>query len=145
MIEIKEFKFDGDIYARSLQIRNEVLRLPIWLDIFCEDLSADKKSTHVGAFDEGKLIGVVLIDQKVDGEIYLRQFAVRPFYQGKGVGTLLEEYCEVFARRNKAKLLRAHARQVAVNFYTKCGFNVVGDEFIEVGIPHFEVVKTLEK
>ncbi|MEG2116723.1 MAG: GNAT family N-acetyltransferase [Clostridia bacterium] len=143
MIEIEEFKFDSDIYQRSLRIRNEVLRLPIWRDLFNEDLSGDKKSIHVGAFDEGKMVGVVLMDKAPDSIIRLRQFAVRPFYQGKGIGTLLEDYCEKYAKRNGIKILTVHARKEAIEFYKKCGFVAVGDEFEEVGIPHYEMYKAV--
>jgi predicted GNAT family N-acyltransferase len=36
-----------------------------------------------------------------------------------------------------------HARKSAVGFYEKLGYKIVGDEFEEVTIPHFEMQKTL--
>jgi predicted GNAT family N-acyltransferase len=36
-----------------------------------------------------------------------------------------------------------HARSTAVPFYAKLGYECVGDEFIEVTIPHWEMRKAL--
>jgi len=36
-----------------------------------------------------------------------------------------------------------HARKTAIGFYEKSGYSVIGDEFTEVGIPHFEMVKKI--
>ncbi|MEO8175011.1 MAG: GNAT family N-acetyltransferase [Sediminibacterium sp.] len=36
-----------------------------------------------------------------------------------------------------------HARESAVGFYEKHGYKVVGDEFVEVTIPHFIMEKEL--
>jgi len=36
-----------------------------------------------------------------------------------------------------------HARKTALGFYEKLGYNVVGDEFTEVTIPHFVMEKNL--
>jgi predicted GNAT family N-acyltransferase len=36
-----------------------------------------------------------------------------------------------------------HARKSAVGFYEKLGYEIEGDEFEEVTIPHYEMQKTL--
>jgi predicted GNAT family N-acyltransferase len=36
-----------------------------------------------------------------------------------------------------------HARETAVPFYLKLGYEVVGGQFEEVGIPHFKMEKKL--
>jgi predicted GNAT family N-acyltransferase len=38
----------------------------------------------------------------------------------------------------------AHAREAAVPFYTRLGYEVVGDRFIEVGLSHFTVRKAMK-
>jgi hypothetical protein len=35
------------------------------------------------------------------------------------------------------------ARETAVGFYKKLGYAIGGDEFIEVTVPHFRMVKRL--
>ena len=39
--------------------------------------------------------------------------------------------------------LSLHARSIAVGFYEKLGYETVGDEFIEVSIPHRKMAKRL--
>lgn len=36
-----------------------------------------------------------------------------------------------------------HARENAIEFYTKLGYSVVGEWFQEVGIPHKKMIKSL--
>jgi predicted GNAT family N-acyltransferase len=36
-----------------------------------------------------------------------------------------------------------HARETAVEFYEKYGYEKVGEQFIEVTVPHWEMVKRL--
>jgi predicted GNAT family N-acyltransferase len=36
-----------------------------------------------------------------------------------------------------------HARDTAIGFYEKFGYKVMGDEFIEVNVPHHVMVKPL--
>jgi predicted GNAT family N-acyltransferase len=41
------------------------------------------------------------------------------------------------------KLMHCNARKTAVPFYLQLGFETVGEEFEEVGIPHFRMQKTI--
>ncbi|MEJ7682070.1 MAG: GNAT family N-acetyltransferase [Segetibacter sp.] len=36
-----------------------------------------------------------------------------------------------------------HARKSAVGFYEKLGYKIVGDEFLELNIPHYIMEKQL--
>jgi hypothetical protein len=36
-----------------------------------------------------------------------------------------------------------HARKTAVGFYEKQGYEILGDEFLEVSVPHYEMRKKL--
>ena len=38
-----------------------------------------------------------------------------------------------------------HARQVAVPFYERLGYSIVGEPFEEVSIPHFKMEKGLRR
>jgi predicted GNAT family N-acyltransferase len=52
-------------------------------------------------------------------------------------------FAENVARDRGYKVLHMHARKSAVGFYKKLGYEVVGDEFEEVTIPHYEMQKNL--
>jgi predicted GNAT family N-acyltransferase len=40
--------------------------------------------------------------------------------------------------------MTAHARESALQFYSKLDYQVLCERFIEVGIPHFEISKELK-
>lgn len=74
-------------------------------------------------------------------EVQLRQMAVYDQWQGKGVGKLLVQYAEEFAKNKGYSKVMLHARKVAVGFYVGMGYVQYGDMFEEVGIPHFMMEK----
>ena len=63
--------------------------------------------------------------------------------QGKGIGRALMQFAENIARDLGYKKLTMHARVTAVGFYEKLGYSVVGDQFIEVTLPHHSMEKLL--
>jgi predicted GNAT family N-acyltransferase len=73
----------------------------------------------------------------------LRQMAVQNNLQGKGIGASMMNFAEIVARDKGYKKLVMHARKTVMGFYEKLGYKPVGDEFIEVTIPHFVMEKSL--
>jgi predicted GNAT family N-acyltransferase len=69
--------------------------------------------------------------------------AVPNSMQGKGIGRALMVFAENIARDLGYKRLTMHARKTALGFYQKLGYQVTGDEFLEVTIPHFIMEKVL--
>jgi predicted GNAT family N-acyltransferase len=53
------------------------------------------------------------------------------------------EASERVAIERGALRMTLHARQTAVPFYERLGYRVVGEPFIEVGIPHRAMEKSL--
>ena len=73
----------------------------------------------------------------------MRQVAVLFKFQSEGVG---KKMVEVFEQLSKSKGLNSivlHARETAVSFYKKLGYTTEGDQFEEVGIPHWKMSKLL--
>ena len=133
----------SEAYQAELALRNELLRKPIGLDLYCEDLSQEDRDWHIGAFVGGKLIGCLVLTPLNDREIKMRQVAVKEDYQGLGIGRRLVEYAELFAREKGYSAIVLNARKSAIGFYEKLGYKVVGGELIEVGIPHFRMAKKI--
>ena len=69
--------------------------------------------------------------------------AVQNNLQGKGIGASLMSFIENLARDKGYKCLMMHARNTAIGFYEKFGYRVIGDEFIEVDVPHHVMEKML--
>ena len=49
MIELKLIQNDDDLYADFLELRNQVLRLPIGLNLYNEDLNKEKNQIKIVA------------------------------------------------------------------------------------------------
>ena len=52
-------------------------------------------------------------------------------------------FAENLARDRGYNKISMHARKNATGFYEKVGYKVVGDEFVEVTIPHYNMEKEL--
>ncbi|MED5098808.1 GNAT family N-acetyltransferase [Niallia circulans] len=58
---------------------------------------------------------------------------------GKAVMNKIEEY----ALNNGASALKLNAQTQAIPFYSKLGYEVISDEFLDAGIPHKTMIKHL--
>ncbi|MGN0479367.1 MAG: GNAT family N-acetyltransferase [Hominenteromicrobium sp.] len=78
------------------------------------------------AYDGGKPVGMLRILGDGGMSFYLKDFAVLPAYQGKGVGSLLIDSAEAYIRSvlpaNWAVSLELISTKEAVPFYKKKGF-----------------------
>ncbi len=138
-IKIKQIAFGGIEYEKEIDLRYKVLRQPLGLTYTQEQLDAEKDEFHFAAFDGERLVGCLLMKAIDKDEIKMRQVAVDESYQGKGVGKALVLFSEKFAAKKGFTVITLHARKTAVPFYEKLGYEIVGDEFIEVTLPHFKM------
>lgn len=81
-----------------------------------------------------------------DPERQLRQLAVEPLMQGQGIGSALVRACETRAAEQGCEMLWLNARDTAIAFYTRLGYESVGAEFVShlTGIPHVRMEKRLQ-
>jgi ribosomal protein S18 acetylase RimI-like enzyme len=84
-----------------------------------------------------------MLTRKDDTTLQLRQMAVDSAFQNRGVGAAIVAFSEAIAKENGYQKLVLHARDTAVGFYSKYGYQIVGDEFFEVGLRHFLMEKEL--
>jgi len=66
----------------------------------------------------------------------LRGMAVDAEHQGQGLGRALLEAASSRLAARGAAVLWAHLRDSAVDFYRQLGWEVVGEGFVEHGLPH---------
>ena len=76
-----------------------------------------------------------------DGRI--GRMAVLNLWRGCGVGGALLRELLVLAREYGHAEARLHAQTHALGFYRKHGFTPRGEEFMEAGIPHYEMYMPL--
>lgn len=144
MIQIIKIEFGTPEYDEAVRLRYEVLRKPLGLEFTPEQLAAEYADYHLAAFAaNGALVGYLNLTPVDDLTVKMRQVAVVPGLQGRGIGKALVEASEVLARRLGFRRMLLHARETAVPFYLRGGYAVAGDRFEEVTIPHLKMEKEL--
>ncbi|MGD8568393.1 MAG: GNAT family N-acetyltransferase [Gammaproteobacteria bacterium] len=74
---------------------------------------------------------------------HIGRMAVLPAYRHQGVGSSLLRKLLDIARQQKLGEVLLNAQIAAVAFYEKHGFTVCSDEFMDAGIPHVTMTKTI--
>jgi len=130
-------------YKQMVELRNNILRKPLGLSFSPDELEREKDDILIGCFEDEKMEGCCLLTEEGNKAVRLRQMAVSPVLQGKGIGRVLMNFAENIARDRGFRKISMHARKNAVGFYEKLGYKTVGDEFHEVTIPHYVMEKEL--
>jgi YbgC/YbaW family acyl-CoA thioester hydrolase len=119
-------------------VREQGIAAPLQID------SADAGGVHAVAFNRvGAPVATGRLLQQAPGVARLGRMAVRAPLRGSGVGRQLLGALATAARQRGDTELVAHAQLSAVPFYLAAGFAQRGDEFVEAGIAHVEVVRAL--
>lgn len=142
-MQFEPIPFRSDRYAQACALRNELLRRPLGLDLFTEDLAAESAYRHYGMLEEERVVACVLAVPLTPKKAKLRQMAVSVEYQNQGVGRQLLQNLELDLKRQGVESLELEARTTAVGFYEKLGYVTEGEEFLAVSIPHVRMVKSL--
>ncbi|MEO6683860.1 MAG: GNAT family N-acetyltransferase [Ginsengibacter sp.] len=140
---IKQIEHHSREYKQMIQLRYDILRKPLNLRFDNKELEKEKEDILIGAFDEDTILGCCLLHPLNNKEIRLRQMAVQNNLQGKGIGAAIMNYAENISRDKGYKMITMHARMPAIGFYERLGYKIVGEEFMEVSIPHFKMQKKL--
>jgi ribosomal protein S18 acetylase RimI-like enzyme len=130
-------------YRQMVKLRDDILRKPLGLRFTEDELEAEKDNLLIAAFEEERILGCCMLVEEKPGIARLRQMAVLNDLQGKGIGRALMNFAENIARDRGFKHIRMHARSNAVGFYEKVGYRTIGEQFMEVTIPHFIMEKKL--
>lgn len=75
---------------------------------------------------------------------HIGRMAVLKEWRGQGLGSaLLTRLLQVLVKRHQSQA-QLHAQTSAISFYKKFGFEIVGEEFIEAGIPHVKMTLSIK-
>lgn len=130
-------------YKKMVDLRMDILRRPLGLTFSAEDLEKEKHDLLIGAFEEDELLACCILTKIAEDTCKLRQMAVRPKIQGTGLGAAMMNYAEQLAKDAGYKKMVMNARKTAKGFYEKLGYEIEGDEFVEVTLPHFFMQKNI--
>ncbi len=140
---ITEIPFGSVWYALTVALRYDILRKPLHLNFTAEQLSAEDKEYHIAYIENGVVLGCLILVPKESGVIKMRQVAVAENQQGKGIGRKMVTFSEIFSKKKGFNTMDLNARKTAVPFYLSMNYTQVGNEFEEVTIPHFRMIKQL--
>jgi GNAT superfamily N-acetyltransferase len=144
-ITFKSFTQPSPLYEQSLVLRNRVLIEAVGRHENCRDFDFPDKDIYISAFVGDKLIGTAIITPLDKNTVQMRQMAVDEAYQGKGVGRAIVREFERVVLENGYAAVMLHARETALPFYEKLGYELCSDVFYEIEIAHFEMKKNLYK
>lgn len=110
-------------------------------------LDADYKdlpSKHIFAYEGGKLVAYArLLPKGVSyEEPSIGRVVTSPSVRRKGWGRPLMEKCvEELEKAYQTSACRISAQTYLVPFYGEFGFEVCSEEYLEDGLPHFEMIR----
>jgi len=139
----KIIEYKSDAYNQMLQIRTKVLREPLGLVYSTEQLQTEKDQIHIVIEWNQKIVGGLILLEEKEQKIKVRQVAIHPQFQSLGIGKELMLYAEKYASDKGFTYIHCHARNTAISFYTNLKYQIKGEEFLEVGIPHHYMYKLL--
>jgi len=143
-MDIREVQYGSDGYREILAMRDRILRAPLGLTWSEADLEGESEQLHFALFDEsGTLIACVVVKLLGDDTAKVRQMAVDEPCRGFGAGRRLLGGVEEILRQRGVRRIEMDARDTAVRFYRKLGYEIEGGEFIQVTIPHFRMTKAI--
>ena len=141
--EFSEILYGSAAYEASVALRDAVLRRPLGLGFSHDELDRERTDHHLACHVGGELVGCLILVPKAGGEIKMRQVAVAPHARGRGFGRALVRFAEDFARERSFTVMTLHARESAVAFYERLGYERAGERFEEVSVPHWRMRKAL--
>jgi histidinol-phosphatase (PHP family) len=138
-IEIRTIPYGTDEYKKELTLRDEFLRKPLSMSIYDDDIDAEKNDLHIGAYFNGNLVGTLLLIRIDEEQMKMRQVVVAQALCGQGIGGQMVRFAQDVAVKAGFRKIVLNARKTAVSFYEKMGYQVTGEEFLEVSIPHMHM------
>lgn len=121
MIRSPKTKKEWDSYY---DLRYTILRAPWNQPRGSERNEGDETAKHFAFFDRESIIGVGRLDIMPNAIGQIRFMAVAEHQQGSGVGKNLMLHMETLAKEGQCKEIILHAREIAIPFYAKLGYNI---------------------
>jgi len=140
---LKQIEYGSTAYHDMVQLRLKLLRKPLGMQFTADELDTDRDDILIASYEEEELLGCCMLKPVNQEQIRLRQMAVRDDQQHKGIGASIIAFAENIARDKGFRYIIMHARDTAIGFYEKFGYQIDGDGFTEVNLPHHLMKKKL--
>jgi predicted GNAT family N-acyltransferase len=143
VIEVREARDDAERRG-ALALRHEVFvdeqGVPPELEIDEHDTTA----LHLVALDDGRIVGTCrLVDDAAARRAKFGRLVVALDARGGGIGRALLDEAERRARALGRERMVLTAQTSAMSLYERAGYTARGDAFLDAGIEHMTMEKTL--
>ncbi|MBP0964544.1 MAG: GNAT family N-acetyltransferase [Oscillospiraceae bacterium] len=105
----------------------------------------DGNAVHFVLYVNGQAAGTCRIYRGDDNEFHLGRLAVMSEYRGMSLGKMLISEAEGYASVIGAEFITLSAQVRVKDFYKKCGYSAVGEEYLDEDCPHIKMVKKLSQ
>ncbi len=128
------------------ELRFDILRAPWGQAKGSEQTTDEAQHQHFAFFnDANQIIGVGRLDQTAPQVGQVRFMAVAANQQGKGIGKAIMDEIQAVCKAQGCLQIILHAREVALPFYQKLGYQLVEPSHLLFGeIQHYLMQKTLD-
>ena len=148
MFDVRKIEWDSPEgeFARLIRIKVfvEEQKVPIEEEID----HIDPRSIHVLAYDsKGAPMGTgrLFRDPEDPHLAHIGRMAVLAPARGKGCGAAIMDMLIREAKTQGYHRIILSSQQYATGFYEKFGFHTVGDTYLDVDIPHIDMILNLEE
>ena len=145
-MDSKRITVESDL-QKAFHIRKEVFvkeqGVPLE-DEFDEFDTLDGHCEHILVYYKEQPVGTGRV-RGVDGLAKLERICILEHYRKFGLGKVIIKALEEIAKEKGLSQVKLHAQTHAEGFYEKLGYQTSSDIFMEDGIPHILMTKTLSE
>jgi predicted GNAT family N-acyltransferase len=141
LIEVRRVTSPAEV-AAALDLRERVFCGEQGVSPEADRDGLDPEAVHIVALDGARVVGTCRLLFSADG-VRLGRMAVEARMRGRGIGASVLAEAEREARAAGAARMTLHAQVVATPLYERAGFAAAGGEYLDEGIPHLPMEKSL--
>jgi predicted GNAT family N-acyltransferase len=138
----KEIEHNSPEWTDAVRLREKILREPLGSKFSDEELVEEKNHIQIAGFMGKELIATAVLVPEGDN-MKMQRVVVLETLRNNNIGSSMMEFCESLAQRKGVKVMYCHARDSAVNFYSRNNYEKEGEYFDEDGIPHLKMKKKM--
>ena len=125
---------------KCLEIRAEVFIEEQNVTLDEEQDGLDDDCVHFIATDKSDVIGAARLNYLNEGYAKIQRVCVKQSSRGSGVGAeIIRTMIDHIRRDGVRNVIRLGAQTHALQFYQSLGFKAYGEEYLDAGIPHFDM------
>jgi predicted GNAT family N-acyltransferase len=142
-VECRTLAHDDADFAHCAAIRMEVFVVEQKVPPEEELDELDATAVHVLALDEGEPVGTGRLVFEDNRPARIGRMAVRASSRGRGIGSAILLHLMEIARMRGVRTVTLAGQLHAIPFYERHGFTAHGDVFLDAGIEHRWMDRTL--